>query len=283
MSSDEPREVSTLKKKTLYLITYILLALVVLILLTSLFWGRTLRLAKANRLFNSTTTPDGVAKARRIYEDLLVKLPHSPYLLHNLGLAEYRAGQAEEAADRLQSAQEELEKQTLSPNKRQILTQKFRYHQGSAWFTAAEAEQSNEEALTKYQKALEAFRDAIKADPTDLDAKYNYELTLLRLNQEKNQDQREEGENQEDKEESTNEGTNKEDNTQEDQNQDTAENEENEETSASESDAETQAENEGQRSGMSKEEAAALLEMAESGALYQGPILPNESTSNKDW
>lgn len=280
MSSDEPREVFTLKKKNLHLIGYILLGLIILILLTSLVWGKTLRLAKANRLFNDTTEPDAAAKARRVYEDLLVELPHSPYLLHNLGLAHYRAGQGEEATDRLVSAQEELEKQ-LPPERRQRLIPKFCYHQGNAWFTRAETEQGNEETLTKYQKALKAFKEAVKTDPDDLDAKYNYELTLLHLDQERNQEQQEKGDNQENEKKSGNSEPNKEDHEKQDQNQDTTEDKEKNETS--EAETESQTEKKETDSKMSQEEAAALLEMAESGTLFQGPILPDEPPSDKDW
>ena len=83
-----------MKKKAVYLIVSILLVLAFLALLAVLTWGKTLRVAKANRRLAQADDAEGMAAAQRVYEDLLVDQPHSPYLLHNLGLTLYRGGQA---------------------------------------------------------------------------------------------------------------------------------------------------------------------------------------------
>src|SRR5690554_5786723 len=137
-----------------------------------------MRAARANRIVENPAEPDGTAKARQVYEDLLVDLPRSPYLLHNLGLALYREDRPEDAAVRFHLAREELANLDMNLTQRRNLAYKFHYHLGGVLFTAAETS-NDEEAVTGYQKALEEFKQAVKMDPADSDAKYNYELTLL--------------------------------------------------------------------------------------------------------
>lgn len=296
-----------MKKKTVYLIIAILLVLAFLALLGVLTWGKTLRVARANRRLAQADDPEGMAAAQRIYEDLLVDQPHSPYLLHNLGLTLYRGGQVAAAAGRFDAAGEELAKMTgehrLNPENHRRLEHVFHYHQGSAWFTTAETaeEAAPEEAIAGYEKALAGFEKAIRANPDDLDAKYNYELTLARLEkarQEQKQEQKKDtgekgNKGQEDKEgkpgEQDRDGQNgDQENRQgeEEQNQENPGEQNNgqEQEEAGNQSVESTAGNLGEEdSGMSKEEAMQLLEMAESGVLYQGPLLPEGPPAGKDW
>jgi tetratricopeptide (TPR) repeat protein len=297
-----------MKKKTVYLIASILLVLAFLALLAALTWGKTLRVAKANRLLIQAEDPEGLAAAKRIYEDLLVDRPHSPYLLHNLGLALYRDKQAAAAAGRFQSAGEELAKMTgerrAGTESRRRLEHIFHYHQGSAWFTTA-GEGAPEEAIAGYEKALAEFKEAIRANPDDLDAKYNYEVTLARLEearQEQQEQQKDAGEkgregqkgkgkpgdqdrDRQDGDQENREGEEnrrgEEEQSQEDpgEQKDGQEQEEEDGSQSTESAAGNQEEN----SGMSKDEAMQLLEMAESGVLYQGPLFPEGPPAGKDW
>ncbi|NLY88100.1 MAG: hypothetical protein GX085_00505 [Firmicutes bacterium] len=289
-----------MKKKRVYLIITILLVLAFLTLLGVLTWGKTLRVAKANRRLAQANDPEGAAAAQRVYEDLLVDQPHSPYLLHNLGLSLYRDGQAAAAAGRFQSAGEELAKITgehrMSPENRRRLEHIFHYHQGSAWFTTAE-EAAPEEAIAGYEKALAGFEEAIRANPDDLDAKYNYELTLARLEKARQeQEQQEKGtgekerEGQEEKEpggqdRERQEGDRENREGEEDREDPGRDGDGQEEEEAGDSPTESTAGNQGEEedSGMSKEEAMQLLEMAESGILYQGPLLPEGPPAGKDW
>lgn len=287
-----------MKKKAVYLIVSILLVLAFLALLAVLTWGKTLRVAKANRRLAQADDAEGVAAAQRVYEDLLVDQPHSPYLLHNLGLTLYRGGQAAAAAGRFDSAGEELAKMTgerrVNPENRRRLEHIFHYHRGSAWFTTA-GEGAPEEAIAGYEKALVEFEKAIRANPDDLDAKYNYELTLARLEkarqeqeqQEKGTGEKERGEQEEkepggqdrDRQEGNQEG----EEDREDPGKDGDGQEQEEE--AGDSPAESATGNLGKEedSGMNKEEAMQLLEMAEGGVLYQGPLLPEGPPAGKDW
>src|SRR5690554_1671361 len=294
-----------MKKKTIYLICSILHVLALLSVLGALVWGKTLRTAKANRRLEQADDPGGPAEARQIYEDLLIDQPHSPYLLHNLGLSLYRDGRAEAAAGRFRSAGEELARvrskmtqgRRVNPENRRRLEHIFHYHQGSADFTVAENTAASEGAVEKYQKALAGFAEAIRADPDDPDAKYNYELTLLRLKeaeqknsqkQDQNEEQREGRENEESagQDQNRQDEENREDESRENQEEsgdreNRKEKEEEAQSPSGESGAGSQ--EEGEDSGMSKEEAVNLLEMAESGALYQGPLLPAAPPAGKDW
>lgn len=264
------------KKK---LIVLIILAL--LLFVSVLTWGKTVRVAKANRFLVDPAEPDGTAKARQVYEDLLVDLPRSPYLLHNMGLTFYRDGSLEEAAEHFQSAGEELEKTDINIKQRRNLAHKFHYHQGNAWFSAAESALTNEEAVAVYEKALAHFQQAIKANPADHDSKYNYELTLLRLEQaesETNPDKEEqqEGEEDRDKEDPLDKEGDKE-------NQEASEEINSGNSTSTDAEPKNQQEIKGKDTDMSKEEAINLLETMESGVLYQGPLFPDAPSAGKDW
>lgn len=80
-----------MKKKAVYLIVSILLVLAFLALLAVLTWGKPCGWPRPTAGLRRRTTRR-VAAAQRVYEDLLVDQPHSPYLLHNLGLTLYRGG-----------------------------------------------------------------------------------------------------------------------------------------------------------------------------------------------
>lgn len=296
-----------MKKKTVYLIASILLVLAFFALLAMLTWGRTLRVAKANRLLAQAEDPEGLAAAKRIYEDLLVDRPHSPYLLHNLGLALYRDKQAAAATGRFQSAADELAKTTgerrAGTESHRRLEHIFHYHQGSAWFAAA-GEGAPEEAIAGYEKSLAEFEKAIRANPDDLDAKYNYELTLARL-EEARQEQQGQQKDAGEKRREGQEGKGKpgdQDWDRQDGDRENREGEENrqgkeeqsQEDPGEQKDGQEQEEEAGSQpaestagnqedSGMSKDEARQLLEMAESGVLYQGPLLPEGPPAGKDW
>lgn len=275
-----------MRKKTVYIIIFTIVALAALSFLIFQVWGRSWRTAKANKLFSDPEEPGARAAAHKIYEDLLVDLPDSPYLLHNLGLSFYKAGEAGQAEDNLSSAQAELEKLTLDPRRRRELSHKFHYHLGSARFKAAEGAVNKEEAASGYQKALEDFKQAIEADPEDLDAKYNYELTLLRLEQIKNDKEQEQKEQEEQREQENGDQPNEEKNDtrhNDQKNRDRKDAAEKNGESPQESTGETQKDEGNEDAGMSKEEAMTLLDMAESGALYRGPVLPETPPAGKDW
>ncbi len=256
------------------------LVLALLFLISVLTWGKTVRVAKANRLLVPPVEPDGPAKARRVYEDLLVDQPRSPFLLHNLGLTFYRDGNMEAAAEHFQAAGEELGETILNMKYRRQLAHKFHYHQGNACFAAAENAPTTEEAVAGYQEALAHFQQAIKADPVDHDAKYNYELTLLRLKEaerETNPGQETRPEGEEDREDDPL-GQVK-----ENEHQENDEEKKSDPSPSADAGPENWQETGGKETDMSREEALSLLEALESALLYQGPLLPEAPPVGKDW
>ncbi len=172
-------------KKPLRLILYIFLALMVLLMIGALVWGQTLKMAKANRLLTASQ-PE---QARTIYEQMAARSPESPHLLHNLGLVFYAENQYEKAAANFSNAQKKITAPEFhsAQSIQQDLTNRIAYNLGNALFKQAE-KTSGEQSNLSYQSALENYKKAIVSDRRDLDAKYNYELTVTRLKQMQNKE-----------------------------------------------------------------------------------------------
>jgi len=95
------------------------------------------------------------------YADAEVDLPDSPTVLLNAGAALYMQDKFEEAATKFQRAAQKGEAD---------LAGLAHYNLGNCNFK-----------LGKLQEALESYKEAIQLDPTDMDAKFNYELTQKML------------------------------------------------------------------------------------------------------
>ncbi len=156
----------------------ITLGLLSVLVIIFLIWGNTWRMSIANRYYNKVDYD----RAQERYEDLLVDLPNSPYILHNLGLSFLKKGQHDKAVNNLREATGGLGGIKLSKSSKGKLKNGFYYNLGNALFDSAEKIQG-QQSHSIYQAALDSFKQAIEADPKDLDAKYNYELTLLKLKQ----------------------------------------------------------------------------------------------------
>lgn len=239
----------------------IILFLAVIFLVANLVWGKTIRMAKANQLFIKSQTD----KAKTIYEDLAVDMPKSPYVLHNLGLSYYKQEENDRAAEYYKNSLKELEsvKQSQAQKKENLYLDY--YHLGSAQFQSAAKNAQGQSGVNLYQEALDNFQKAIENNPKDLDAKYNYELTKLRLqameqqkspNQDQNKDKDKKDKNEEQKQ-NENKGS-----TQEESNPETKQ----------------------QKEQLSKEEVESLLKMNENNVQYQAPvIIDNNQVPEKDW
>lgn len=261
----------------------------------ALVWGKTIRMASANKLFAAKDLTNQT-KAAKVYEDMAVDEPNSPYVLHNLGLSQYVQGKFDQAASSLQKALKALEGVKLSPKLAKTLFFPFQYHSGNSMFKLAAKSQSSQsgqsnqagqsiqsgqagqgqpqQPVNLYQAALESYQKAIEANPDDLDAKYNYELTKLRIKQEKNQqNQNQQSQDQQNQQGQPNQNQN---------NQQQSGNQKNQQGQQNQS--QKQQGNQSKPGEMSKEEAEALLKMAEKGEQYQGQLIFGaESPTTKDW
>lgn len=156
----------------------IALGLILIIATIVLVWGNTWRMAMANRYYNKSD----YEMAQERYEDLLVDIPKSPYILHNLGLSLLRKDRNDKAITNLREATSGLEGLKTGKSRKNKLKNEFYYNLGNALYSSAEKNQ-DQQSLANYQEALECYKQAMEADPKDMNAKYNYELTLLRLKQ----------------------------------------------------------------------------------------------------
>jgi tetratricopeptide (TPR) repeat protein len=156
----------------------VVLGLMLLLVIAFLIWGNTWRMSKGNREYQKAE----YNRARECYEDLLVDLPNSPYVFNNLGLSLIKSGQNQKAVANLKEATGGLEGLKMGKSRKSKLKNEFYYNLGYAFYDSAEKSR-DQESQGNYRAALESFKVAIEADPKDMDAKYNYELTLLKLKQ----------------------------------------------------------------------------------------------------
>lgn len=163
-------------------IFFIIGGVLVLLIIAFLVWGRSLRMAYANHLFKQGKYPD----ALKIYEDMAVDEPKSPYTLHNRALGYYQQGNYQRAGDELQKATQALEDGKITSKE---LANRYQYHLGNAYFKLGSQTQSGAQSGQEgndnnpYGQAVQSYKKALEANPRDRDAKYNYELALLHLKQ----------------------------------------------------------------------------------------------------
>ena len=160
-------------------------AFIILVVMVYLVWGGTIRMAYANYLFKHGKTYE----ALKIYEDMAVDAPKSPYVLHNRALGYYQQGNYQRAGEELQKANKALESERLNAERQKDLTNRYQYHSGDALFKLGLKAQSGQEQ-NLFGQAAQSFQSSIIANPKDQDAKYNYELAKLhQKNQIKSQNQ----------------------------------------------------------------------------------------------
>jgi tetratricopeptide (TPR) repeat protein len=258
-------------KKPLRIILYIFMALMALSMISALVWGQTLKMAKANRLLTASQ-PE---QARTIYEQMAAHSPESPHLLHNLGLVFYAKNQYEKAVANFSNAQKKVVAPEFRSNQsiQNDLSNRIDYNLGNALFKQAE-KSSGEQSNHSYQSALENYKKAIISNRGDLDAKYNYELTRIRLKQMQN-NQSSPPKNQPD-----NQGQKK-----------SQPNQSNSSKSGSEKQQPAHGQSKEQNSPsqpgkgqMTKEEAEALLKMMKTQDQSKAPIMEiHDSQPKQDW
>ncbi|MFQ5665537.1 MAG: tetratricopeptide repeat protein [Candidatus Binatia bacterium] len=129
------------------------------------------RIAEGNRLVKKGKFDEAIKK----YGEVLVNDPDSPLLNFNMGVAKYKAGKYAEAITsfaRVRAGDD-------APQR----VAKTAYNAGNAEYRLGEAAEATkpEDALKAYAGALAAYRRALGADPTDRDAKFNYEFVSKKI------------------------------------------------------------------------------------------------------
>lgn len=127
--------------------------------------------AEANQLLKSGKYKEAIGK----YGEQLVDNPESPLLNYNMGNANYRAGKFSDALasyTRVRTAEDDPKR-----------TARTAYNAGNAQYRLAAGLEKDkpQDALKGYAQALVAYRRAIGADASDQDAKFNYELTVKKI------------------------------------------------------------------------------------------------------
>lgn len=144
------------------------------------------------------TLPASTGKARRAYDAgrfdeslqeyqrLLQRQPDDPRLKFNAGAAAYRDGQFEEAA--------RLFDEALSARDLELQRSAY-YNRGHALYRLGERQDEPPQRLQTWEKSLRDFEVAMKLEPKDEDAKFNYEFVKQRL-EELKQEQQQQQQNQ---------------------------------------------------------------------------------------
>ncbi len=107
-------------------------------------------------------------------EQELQRHPDDPALQYNRGTLLYHDEAYDQAADSLRKA--------LSAS-RASLQGRAAYNLGNTYYRLGQAKEAaaNGQALALYRQALDGYRLAMKQDPHDQDARYNYELVQKRM------------------------------------------------------------------------------------------------------
>jgi len=116
------------------------------------------QLKEGNRLFRAGKYEEALKK----YNDALIDTPQSSILKFNAADASYQSGDLPGAEKRFADVAEE----TPLP----VLKGAARYNQGNALYRQG-----------KWQEAVDAYKDSLRANPRDEDAKYNLGVALNTL------------------------------------------------------------------------------------------------------
>ncbi|HEX6065398.1 MAG TPA: VWA domain-containing protein [Longimicrobiales bacterium] len=128
---------------------------------------------RGNRLFRAGKYEE----AARVYQEVIASGKAPSYVRYNLGTALLKLGRYAEAQQHLQLATREADAE---------LKQRANYNLGNRYLEAARKGDAGEETTQLLDAAVEAYKQALRLDPADMDAKWNLELAL-REQQKQNQ------------------------------------------------------------------------------------------------
>jgi Ca-activated chloride channel family protein len=190
----------------------------------------------------------------------------------------YNAANSHYRLEDYQQAQQEIEQALVGEESQQALDQHSYYNLGNTFFQAQQ-----------FEPAIEAYKEALRLNPDDLQAKQNLELALRQLQQQE-QEQQEQSDDpsdeQQDQEQDQQSDQDQESDEQQDQEQ---ANQQPDEQADQQSEDQEQAEGQPQQlEGLTEEQARQLLEAAAEGAesleefLQQILVVPGGSPL-EDW
>jgi len=124
---------------------------------------------------NQALTSGDQVKAMNLYEEADKLLPNSPEIAYNQGIAQYRNGSYDKAAERFTKA-------LTTPDPE--LDAKARFNLGNcAYSSALKNKDKPEEALKLLETASGHFRDVLETHPGDTDARANLERAQVFIKQ----------------------------------------------------------------------------------------------------
>jgi Ca-activated chloride channel homolog len=138
-----------------------LLLLMVVLTTGAVFGG----LERGNRLYRAGQ----YAEAVEAYRSALGTRADGPVLRYNLGTALLQLGNFAEAEEHLRGALDRVD-----PQQRGLV----HYNLGQRFLRDARASEDPAAAAALYDAAVESYRQALRLQPRDMDAKWNYELAL---------------------------------------------------------------------------------------------------------
>lgn len=159
--------------------------------------------AKRNNTGNKLLEDGRIDSAITEYQAARVERPSEPGVVYNLGSAYHQKGAFDTAATQLQNSLAHVD-EALKPS--------AYYNLGNTLYR-----------MQEYEAAIESYKQALIANPTDLEAKHNLELTLRKMNQ--SQDSTSQKQEQDQKQENQQDSTGQQDqNQQQQQDQDSTQN-----------------------------------------------------------
>ena len=138
---------------------------------------------RGNRMYRAGRFEEAVAAYRAALEEG----DDRPQLRYNLGTALLRLGRYDEAQQQLEAALQDVDP---------ALRQRTLYNLGNRFLEEGRAAQQAQQRDQLLDAAIEAYKDALRLDPADGDAKWNLELALREQEQPPEEDPQQDDQDQ---------------------------------------------------------------------------------------